>query len=309
MENGDLLKYFEILAQGNRLPSLVLLHVDAAHLSEMYSSESLARATGICEFETLNIREAQESGGDWALANSITLMADGLLYLEFVQAVSQGDTGRVWEVLKMLLIKFAGSNNPKYMSYLIEMFCNIELEYPECTRKALFNNWLVNLEGKPGHFLEMDLMQEHFNCRLEELAKYKGKEFDDPWFRDVLSVNVAHFVKLTKELEAAVDLQARQVRHTARKRDADLNIVLRVCVTNNLHVRYPTRDLGTHAPNDFIDGMLTLTNNDKLGEKVSRSWEQWASLVVDDTFAEGYEDIAMYLRQPVRYNENGELIV
>ena len=39
--------------------------------------------------------------GDWALANSILLLRDGIWSLEVCQAVATGDIGRVWEVLKV----------------------------------------------------------------------------------------------------------------------------------------------------------------------------------------------------------------
>ncbi|KAI0054568.1 hypothetical protein BV25DRAFT_1843569 [Artomyces pyxidatus] len=116
---------------------------------------------------------------DWPLANSILLMQDRIWFMEVCRAVALGDIGRVWEVLKMWMFTFSGAGNSNYATYLIEMFVNIEHDYPKVTRNALFNNWLVNRQGKPGHFHELDLMQEHFNHWLEELAQHKGKEFDD----------------------------------------------------------------------------------------------------------------------------------
>lgn len=41
------------------------------------------------------------NGGDWGLANSIIMMRDGLLFTEVSHAISHGDIGRVWEVLKV----------------------------------------------------------------------------------------------------------------------------------------------------------------------------------------------------------------
>lgn len=45
--------------------------------------------------------DSEKFEGDWALANSILLVRDGIWWLEFCRAVSIGDTGRVWEVLKV----------------------------------------------------------------------------------------------------------------------------------------------------------------------------------------------------------------
>ena len=84
--------------------------------------------------------------------------------------------------LKVWIFTFSSAGNSNYTQYLLEIYCNITFEYPEATRVALFNNWLVNLQGEPGHFHELDLMQEHFNFWLEELAQHKGKEFSDDWY-------------------------------------------------------------------------------------------------------------------------------
>lgn len=42
------------------------------------------------------------SNGDWTLANSILMMRDGLLFIEVGDAIANGNTGRVWEVLKVM---------------------------------------------------------------------------------------------------------------------------------------------------------------------------------------------------------------
>jgi len=80
------------------------------------------------------------------------------------------------------IFTFAGAGNSNYTAYLIEVFCNLTYEYPSATQEALMRNWLVNLAREAGHFHELDLMQEHFNLWLEELAQHKGKEFGDTWY-------------------------------------------------------------------------------------------------------------------------------
>lgn len=93
------------------------------------------------------------------------------------------------------------------------MFCKIHYELPDATREALFNNWLVNLAGEAGRFLPLDLMQEHFNFWLEELAQHKGKEFDDEWYREVLSMHVHHFLRLKEEMENVVEIAPHTKKH------------------------------------------------------------------------------------------------
>ncbi|KAH9943828.1 hypothetical protein B0H21DRAFT_864932 [Amylocystis lapponica] len=42
--------------------------------------------------------------------------------------MAEGDVGRMYEVLKVMLFTFAGSSHSKYTSYLLETICSLELE-------------------------------------------------------------------------------------------------------------------------------------------------------------------------------------
>jgi hypothetical protein len=81
-------------------------------------------------------------------------------------------------------------------------------------KAGIFQNWLVNTQGKPGHWIEMDLLQEHSNFWLKDMAQHKGKEFDDPFYRFVLSMNVHNFLRLKEEMEEVVALKHRTKKHT-----------------------------------------------------------------------------------------------
>ena len=50
---------------------------------------------------TNNVAPSRTFKGDWPLANSILMIHDGIWFLEYCRAVSSGDTGRVWEILKV----------------------------------------------------------------------------------------------------------------------------------------------------------------------------------------------------------------
>ncbi|THH16899.1 hypothetical protein EUX98_g9229 [Antrodiella citrinella] len=209
--------------------------------------------------------------GDWPLANSIILMRDGIWFLEVCRAVALGDVGRVWEVLKVWILTFSGGGNTNYVSYLLDMYCKITMETPEPMRLAVFNNWLVNLQGKPGHFLELDLMQEHFNFWLEELAQHKGKEFDEEWYRDVLSMHVYHFLRLKEEMEASVHLSPRRKTHTEPHLQNEYRETLRVFREFNLHCHHEGRDLGHHSLDDFSRGIANLGRTSKVADVIANS--------------------------------------
>ena len=112
------MKYFQTLADENQVPSLDKLDEQAVLLYSIYSTTpAYERALDPCAAMTANPALKFPSGtsivagsgaGDWALANSILLMRDGIWFLEVCRAVASGDIGRVWEVFKVSLSNAAG---------------------------------------------------------------------------------------------------------------------------------------------------------------------------------------------------------
>ena len=117
--------------------------------------------------------------GDTTLANATIFIQNGIWWHEVRKAVVNSDPGRVWEILKLWIFTFAGSGNPYYSQYLLELYCNFKWEFSPKMCDAILMHWVVNLHGKADMFIKMDLMQEHFNFWLEDMAQHKGKEFDE----------------------------------------------------------------------------------------------------------------------------------
>jgi hypothetical protein len=66
-------------------------------------------------------------------------------------------TSQIW------IFNFNGTSNHNYAGYLLEMYCLLKYEASEDLKNAILNNWLVNLSGDPGKWIEGDLLQEHYN--------------------------------------------------------------------------------------------------------------------------------------------------
>ncbi|KAA1479037.1 hypothetical protein DENSPDRAFT_788720 [Dentipellis sp. KUC8613] len=253
-------------------------------------------------------RDTDCNRGDWVLANTCLLMRDGIWYKELCRAIAVGDTGCVWEILKIFIFTFAGAGNSNYTAYLTEMYCKIEHEYPPATRHALFSNWLVNLTGKPGHFLPQDLMQEHFNFWLEEMAQHKGKEFDDPWYRDVLSMHVYHFLRLKEELAAVVQVAARSKSHTSPHLDNEFLAALRAMREHDVHRYHEGRDFGRHVEDDFARGIILLGKENKLDDYISGSVYEQNNLTDKIILDKDAADASTYMRLPLVYVD-GRLLI
>ena len=194
------------------------------------------------------------------------------------------------------------------MAYLLEVWCSIEVEFPEATKIALLNNWLVNLAGKPGHFHPLDLMQEHFNFWLEELAQHKGKEFSDEWYRDVLSMHVHHFLRLKEEMEDLVQITRRTKKHSAPHLMNEYTELLRIFREHKLHTHHIGRDLGHHSRDDFTEGYILLGQGGKLQDFITSSMRDSENLEAEIDYPTDAADASTYMRDPMKYVD-GQLVI
>ncbi|EPQ59181.1 hypothetical protein GLOTRDRAFT_24745, partial [Gloeophyllum trabeum ATCC 11539] len=183
--------------------------------------------------------------GDRVLGRSQRFLSDAMLSREAAIATPLGDSGRVYETLKVMLVTFAGSSHSKYTAYLMEMITSLELESSPALKEAILSNWLVNPSGVEGHYIEGDLMQEHFNLDLEEMVERKNIDFDDPFMREVVSRNLHHFNRLKTEYEVGVGLKVRTRAHTSPHTRPEVKELLRVYRECELHMFRSGREMGT----------------------------------------------------------------
>ena len=125
--------------------------------------------------------------GDRVLASSMTFMWDALMSQVISYAVAEGDTGRVYQILKVVfsfysafvfpnfipIFTFSGSSHGKYSTYLLEFICRLELNSSRELWVAVLKATLVNISRHPGAFTSADVMQEFFNRLLEAIVEKK----------------------------------------------------------------------------------------------------------------------------------------
>ena len=140
------------------------------------------------------------------------------------------------------------------MTYLLEVYCLLRYEASEDLRDAILNNWLVNITGELGKWIEGDLLQEHYNRWLEDMVKKRGGDFDDKFYRNTLSPNVNHFLRIKEEIENAFDLSSRGKTHTSSHLRDELQLLLALYKEENLHLFCAGRTLGHAAINQLDQG-------------------------------------------------------
>ncbi|KAJ7756790.1 hypothetical protein DFH07DRAFT_742456 [Mycena maculata] len=203
--------------------------------------------------------------GDRVLRNSQIFMQDFGWWIEFARAVPEGDIGRVWEIMKIWIFKFAGSSHQNYMAYLLEVYCMLRYEASNDLRNAILNNWLLNIKGELGKWIPADLHQEHYNKWLEDMIQKHGGEFDNKFYRQTISPNVHHFLQIKHEVESAFALEHRGQTHTSPSLQGEIHLLLTAFKEEQVHRFRSGRSMGHAAVNQFARGWRRL-EEDKMAD-------------------------------------------
>ncbi|KEP49079.1 hypothetical protein V565_108710 [Rhizoctonia solani 123E] len=163
--------------------------------------------------------------GDTALCNTILLIRDCFWYLEFATSVTEGDIGRVFDIIKVLRFSFWGGGASNYGNELLEMACNYFYEFPEDLQAAILDNYLVNTSGLPNHWHELDLLQEHYNLWIKRVFNKKNSVFDSNFLRLSVSVNVAGFGRLRDKLFHMIGLSRVTTGRSLPDYQSDINVL------------------------------------------------------------------------------------
>ncbi|KAF8962188.1 hypothetical protein BDZ97DRAFT_1759423 [Flammula alnicola] len=311
-KDGDLLQYFEKKEVEKNLPSFKELHEMACILFNRYGhphaferamkgaykdpkktvamgdawtrtphDESSTQLNGNKAKATKKKKKAAEEQedepsppfeGDQTLAQSCRFIYDAAVSREVIYATADGDVGRVWEALKSMILTFAGSTHSKYMNYLLEMLCDLELESSKELREAFLSNWIINPSGEAGRFVAGDKFQEQLQDEMYEHIGRKDRGFDEDYMRKVIAPNAYRFVLVKKTITQGLGLAKRGYKHSEPHTNPEMAKLLQVYQNEQLHLFRKGRTYGGDP-----------RKTDDLGRGVQRLMEGKLAAWVRDT--------------------------
>lgn len=113
-------------------------------------------------------------GNDQVFEYSTQLLGLGLFYLEFADAIKEGDGNRVLRCWRFLLPIFKSSGRKNYAIETLNMLCQYNHGLPPRQAAQLLWNRFVNVHGLPGRNIPADLHQEHLNRVVKEAIRGLG---------------------------------------------------------------------------------------------------------------------------------------
>ena len=146
-------------------------------------------------------------------------MTDGLLLLEFRDAVHEGDGVRLLRCWRMLLLYFAFSGHTKYALEAFHLQAAVSATASLRVAQDLLNSRFINVYGGEGRNIPTDLHMEHLNRTLKDYLNGMGANISD-----------RAIVQMSKALKPLMDikLHPESLHDTVKSSMKDLQIQMHV---------------------------------------------------------------------------------
>lgn len=112
--------------------------------------------------------EVRQASPDGVFNYASTVLNDGLLLMEFRDAIHKGDGDRILRCWKFMLLHFFASGHSKYALEAYYLLSHVHAVAPPRLAHQITWSRTVNTRGKQGHNIPIDLQMEHLNRSLKD---------------------------------------------------------------------------------------------------------------------------------------------
>lgn len=170
------------------------------------------------------------------------LLAHGLFFHNFLDAVKEGDGRRIMRQYKYLLLycKADKNHSAKYaLECLYQMFLVNGLLSPRDAHRYVWNR-SVNNNGMVGKNIPLDLEVEHSNKFLKQAIKNLGPNVTPSAVSRICEAEKSTRMIL-RNLQESICHNGKSGKHTARSADKDLKVIVDKLVENHVFTKQDGR--------------------------------------------------------------------
>lgn len=159
-------------ANDNLLPANGWLEDKERRKDQLYAFSSKI----VQKFDIKTCFNASESiqDSDSVLTYSKLLMSVGMIYLEYCDAIKEGDGFRVLRCWRYMLLVFKATGRTNYSIEAFTLLAQHDFLFSNRQKQQLLWGRFVNVHGLPARNIPSDLYMEHLNRVLKEAVKGLG---------------------------------------------------------------------------------------------------------------------------------------
>lgn len=164
----------------------------------------------------------------------------GLLFLEFKDAIREGDGNRVMRVWKYFLLLFKASGRKNYAIEALTLLSQYYLILPPHLAEQVKWSRFINVHGLPGHNISCDLHMEHLNrvakIAIDGLGANKSQKAIQRIGKAIGTVSVS-----LQNFDAISNVPAESGAHTTRSSEKDLLKIIKELAKTKVFSTIPER--------------------------------------------------------------------
>lgn len=159
---------------------------------------------------------------DQVLAYAEELLGLGLLLMEFVDSVREGDGERIFRCWRFFLPIFKVSGRTNYVVEAFNLLFQYEYAFTERMKEQLMWERFINTHGRPGKNVSMDLHMEHINRVCKEAMGTLGPNTCEQSV-DCIGKSVGTTMKIVQKFDQVNGLREESGYHSKRSVALDMD--------------------------------------------------------------------------------------
>ena len=167
--------------------------------------------------------ECDETPCDHVLEYARELLTLGLLYMEFIDGVKEGDGERIIRCLRYFLLLFKATGRENYSIEAFTLLAKYHFLYSERMRMQLMWSRTVNVHGRTGKNISCDLDMEHLNreCKCS-IGSSIGANITDTAIQRV-GGSLRSSTQIIQNFDSINNITQSSGHHTVRSSEADMS--------------------------------------------------------------------------------------
>lgn len=183
---------------------------------------------------------------DHVCAYAKDVMSLGLLYMEFCDGIHEGDGERIIRCWRYFLPIFKASGRTNYVIEAFNLLFQYEYVYTPRMKQQLMWERTVNIHGRPGKNIPMDLHMEHINRACKGAMGSLGSNINEKAVSRI-GKSIGEVMKVTNQFDKVNSVPEECGKHSRRSAAVDMEKVMSQlqatqifdCVPKRQHSTFP----------------------------------------------------------------------
>lgn len=191
----------------------------------MFTTKLSEQASDKASSKTGKKKMKRNEEEDNVMAYGKEVMTLGLLYMEYCDSIKEGDGLRIIRCWRYMLLLFKMTNKRKYSIQASTLLLQYHFIFTERMRNQLLWSRTINVHGKPGKNIPMDLHMEHLNRELKEGMRHLASNTSEA---SIIRIGkcLQKLIDFRQNFDKCTDISTVHGHHTTKSKSKDLELLV-----------------------------------------------------------------------------------